>query len=114
MDGTPIFDIKPYIPYGDAKPDALGGFTQGAGDFLLTVDFPSSLLERIPENKRDALIGVLSHDPRPSYQADPERVYGLTFGGWNVRFQVKDSTLTVVEVAQETPDAANQKTFPCY
>ena len=101
MDGTPIFDIKPYIPYGDAKPDALGGFTQGAGDFLLTVDFPSSLLERIPQNKRDALIGVLSHDPRPSYQADPERVYGLTFGGWNVRFRVKDSTLTVVEVAQE-------------
>lgn len=101
MDGTPIFDIKPYIPYGDAKPDALGGFTQGAGDFLLTVDFPSSLLERIPENKRDALIGVLSHDPRPSYQADPERVYGLTFGGWNVRFRVKDGTLTVVEVAQE-------------
>lgn len=101
MDGTPIFDIKPYIPYGDAKPDALGGFTQDAGDFLLTVDFPSSLLERIPENKQDALIGVLSHDPRPSYQADPERVYGLTFGGWNVRFRVKDSTLTVVEVAQE-------------
>ena len=101
MDGTPIFDIKPYIPYGDAKPDALGGFTQGAGDFLLTVDFPSSLLERIPQNKRDALIGVLSHDPRPAYQADPERVYGLTFGGWNVRFRVKDSTLTVVEVAQE-------------
>ena len=101
MDGTPIFDIKPYSPYGDAKPDALGGFTQDAGDFLLTVDFPSSLLERIPENKRDALIGVLSHDPRPASQADPERVYGLTFGGWNVRFRVKDSTLTVVEVAQE-------------
>ena len=114
MDGTPIFDIKPYIPYGDAKPDALGGFTQGTGDFLLTVDFPTSLLERIPENKWDALIGVLSHDPRPSYQSDPERVYGLTFGGWNVRFRVKESTLTVVEVAQETPDAANQKTFPCY
>ena len=101
LDGTPIFDIKPYIPYSDAKPDALGGFTQGAGDFLLTVDFPSSLLERIPQNKRDALIGVLSHDPRPSYQADPERVYGLTFGGWNVRFRVKDSTLTVVEVTKE-------------
>ena len=102
MDGTPIFDIKPYIPYGDAKPDALGGFTQDAGDFLLTVDFPSSLLERIPENKRDALTGVLSHDPRPSYQADPERVYGLTFGGWNVRFRVKDSTLTVVDITKET------------
>lgn len=102
LDGTPIFDIKPYIPYGDAKPNALGGFTQDAGDFLLTVDFPSSLLERIPENKRDALIGVLSHDPRPSYQADPERAYGLTFGGWNVRFRVKDSTLTVVDITKET------------
>ena len=102
MDGTPIFDIKPYIPYGDAKPDALGGFTQGAGDFLLTVDFPSSLLERIPQNKRDALIGVLSHDPRPAYQADPERVYGLTFGGWNVRFRVRENVLTVVDAAKES------------
>jgi len=101
MDGTPIFDIKPYIPYSDARPDALGGFTDTARDFLLTVDFPPALLEKIPTDKREALIGVLSHDPRPSYQADPERVYGLTFGGRNVRFQVKDNTLTVVEVSYE-------------
>ena len=103
MDGTPIFDIKPYIPYSDARPDALGGFTDAAGDFLLTVDFPPALLEKIPEDKREALIGVLSHDPRPSYQADPERVYGLTFGGRNVRFQVRGNALTVVEVACEDP-----------
>lgn len=101
MDGTPIFDIKPYIPYSDARPDALGGFTDTAGDFLLTVDFPPALLEKIPADKREALIGVLSHDPRPSYQADPERVYGLTFGGRNVRFQVRDNVLTVVEVSHE-------------
>ncbi len=103
MDGTPIFDIKPYIPYSDARPEALGGFTDTAGDFLLTVDFPPALLENIPEDKREALIGVLSHDPRPSYQADPERVYGLTFGGRNVRFQVRGNALTVVEVACEDP-----------
>ena len=101
MDGTPIFDIKPYIPYSDARPDARGGFTDTAGEFLLTVDFPPTLLELIPADKREALIGVLSHDPRPSYQADPERVYGLTFGGRNVRFRVRENVLTVVNVAKE-------------
>ena len=98
MDGTPIFDIKPYIPYSDAHPDALGGFTQSAGDFLLHVDFPEGLQQIVPESKRAALIGVLSHDPRPSYQNDPDRVYGLSFGGYNIRFQVKNNTLTVLEV----------------
>ena len=98
MDGTPIFDIKPYIPYSDSHPDALGGFTDGAGDFLLEVDFPAPLLARIPENKRQALLGVLSHDPRPSYQSDPDRVYGLTFAGLDVRFTVRDNHLTVQAV----------------
>ena len=98
MDGTPIFDIKPYIPYSDSHPDALGGFTDGAGDFLLEVDFPAPLLARIPENKRQALLGVLSHDPRPSYQSDPDRVYGLTFAGLDVRFTVRDNRLTVQAV----------------
>ena len=98
MDGTPIFDIKPYIPYSDSHPDALGGFTDGAGDFLLEVDFPTPLLARIPENKRQALLGVLSHDPRPSYQSDPDRVYGLTFAGLDVRFTVRDNRLTVQAV----------------
>ena len=98
MDGTPIFDIKPYIAYGDAHPDARGGFTDRAGDFLLTVDFPATLLSRLPEEKRDAAIGVLSHDPRPSYQRQPDRIYGLTFAGFDIRFQVQDNVLTVKEV----------------
>ena len=98
MDGTPIFDVKPYIPYSDAHPDALGGFTQTAGEFILDVDFPDELLQIIPITKRDALIGVLSHDPRPSYQKDPDRIYGLSFGGYDVRFRVQDAILTVLEV----------------
>ena len=98
MDGTPIFDIKPYIPYSDAHPEALGGFTQNADNFILKVDFPEELLHKIPENKREALVGVLSHDPRPSYQRDPKRVYGLTFGGFDIRFRVRETTLSVLDV----------------
>ena len=98
MDGTPIFDIKPYIPYGDCHPDATGGFTDTAGDFLLKVDFPEDLLNILPEEKREAALGVLSHDPRPSYQRKPGRVYGLTFAGFDIRFTVEDDTLTVTEV----------------
>lgn len=98
MDGTPILDIKPYIPYSDSHPDALGGFTQTVGDFLLEVSFPDELLQIIPEEKRDALIGVLSHDPRPSYQPDSDRIYGLDFAGCDIRFTVKEKTLTVCQV----------------
>ena len=98
MDGTPIFDIKPYIPYGDCHPNATGGFTDTADDFLLSVIFPEPLLEILPESKREAAIGVLSHDPRPSYQRKPGRVYGLTFAGFDIRFTVEESTLTVIEV----------------
>jgi len=98
MDGTPIFDIKPYIPYGDCHPDATGGFTDNAGEFLLKVEFPEDLLNLLPVEKRDAAIGVLSHDPRPSYQRKPDRVYGLTFAGFDIRFQVAEDILTVVEV----------------
>ena len=98
MDGTPILDIKPYIPYSDCHPDALGGFTQTADDFLLNVDIPDALLKIIPEEKRRATIGVLSHDPRPSYQKDSDRIYGLSFANYNIRFTVKEQTLTVVEI----------------
>ena len=98
MDGTPIFDIKPYIPYSDCKTDASGGFTDQASDFLLTVDFPAELLEKLPPEKRGAAMGVLSHDPRPSYQKDTDRVYGLTFAGFNIRFTVQGKTLTVLAV----------------
>ena len=98
MDGTPIFDIKPYIPYGDCHPDAVGGFTDTAGEFLLKVVFPDELLSRLPGEKRAAAIGVLSHDPRPSYQRTPGRVYGLTVAGFDIRFTVDEDTLTVTEV----------------
>ena len=101
MDGTPIFDIKPYIPYGDCHTDATGGFTDTAGDFLLNVSFPPALLSLLPEDKRDAAIGVLSHDPRPSYQRSPERVYGLSFAGYDIRFTVKENVLTVREVLKK-------------
>lgn len=98
MNGTPIFDIKPYLPSVDAHPDAVGGFTDHSGDFLLQVDFPPSLLARVPENCRTALIGVLEHDPRPSYQTDAARMYGLAFAGLNIRFTVSGKNLTVREV----------------
>ena len=98
MDGTPIFDIKPYIPYADCQEDATGGFTDNAGDFLLKVEFPQELLNILPESKREAAIQVLSHDPRPSYQRKPDRIYGLTFAGFDLRFQVQEDVLTVVEV----------------
>ena len=98
MDGTPIFDIKPYIPYADCHPEATGGFTDTAGEFLLKVDFPEPLLTRLPEDKQEAAGGVLSHDPRPSYQRKPDRIYGLTFAGFDIRFQVQEDTLTVVSV----------------
>lgn len=98
MDGTPIFDIKPYIPYADCRPDAAGGFTDSAGDFLLSVDFPPALLELLPEDKQEAAVAVLSHDPRPSYQRKPGRIYGVSFAGFDIRFTVEDTMLTVVEI----------------
>lgn len=98
MDGTPIFDIKPYIPYADCQMDATGGFTDTAGEFLLEVDFPAPLLQKLPVDKQEAALAVLSHDPRPSYQRKPERVYGLSFAGCDIRFTVENKTLTVVEV----------------
>ena len=98
MDGTPIFDIKPYIPYSDCHPDAAGGFAAAADDFLLRVVFPDEFLGKLPENKREAAVGVLSHDPRPSYQRTPGRVYGLAFAGFDIRFTVEEDVLTVIEV----------------
>ena len=98
MDGTPIFDIKPYIPYGDCHPEATRGFTDTAGEFILKVDFPADLLNLLPQGKQEAAKAVLSHDPRPSYQRKPDRIYGLTFAGYDIRFQVQADTLTVVEV----------------
>ena len=98
MHNTPIFDIKPYIPYADCHPEASDGFTGGSGGKTLEVVFPEQWLAKVPEGKQAALTGVLAHDPRPSYQKDPDRVYGLDFGGVNVRFSVRDEVLTVCEV----------------
>ena len=98
MDGTPIFDIKPYIPYADCHPDAQAGFTTQLDERMVTVECPPELLNKIPAETQPALLAVLSHDPRPSYQNDPERVYGMAFAGWNVRFRVQKKTLTVCEV----------------
>lgn len=95
MDGTPILDIKPYLPYADSHPEATGGFTGNVGGKVLKVECPPELLSQVPEDKREALIGVLSRDPRPSYQHDPDRVYGMAFGGVEVGFSVDGETLQV-------------------
>ena len=98
MDGTPIYDIKPYIAYTDSHPDAVSGFASTPADFLLEVIFPKDLLDKVPADHRKSLIEVLAHDPRPQYQADPERIYGMAFGGMEVKFKVGGIQLTVVEV----------------
>ena len=98
MDGTPILDIKPYIPYADSHPEALGGFAAAPAGETLEVIIPPDLLERVPEDRREALRGVLAQDPRPHYQEDPERVYGFGFAGMEVKFSVEGSHLTVKEI----------------
>lgn len=99
MDGTPIYDIKPYLPYADAHPEALGGFAPSPKE-TIEVKSPPELLQKLPEGQREALLGVLAQDPRPQYQNDPERVYGMSFGGWDVKFRVKDGVLTVLSLAK--------------
>ena len=98
LDGTPIFDIKPYVPYADSKPQALGGFASAPKEATLAVDIPPELLERIPPQKRAALTGVLAQDPRPAYQEDGARIYGMGFGGLDIKFRVEGDRLTVVAV----------------
>ena len=96
MSGTPIYDIKPYLPYADAHPDAREGFAGRPG--ALEVEFPAALLEMVPPERRAALTGVLAQDPRPHYHSDPERVYGMAFAGLEVKFTVAGETLTVTAV----------------
>lgn len=98
MEDTPIFDIKPYVPYTDSQPEATGGFTDTIEKQQLKVVFSEQLLSLIPSEKRQTLIEVLSLDPRPSYQDDPERVYGLLFAGFDIRFSVIENVLTVKEI----------------
>lgn len=98
MDGTPIYDIKPYLPYVDSHPEASGGFTDRISYSKLTVVFPDEWLEKIPVGSREALTEVLAGDPRPGYQKDPKRVYGLAFGEKDIHFQVEGNVLTVCGV----------------
>jgi tRNA-Thr(GGU) m(6)t(6)A37 methyltransferase TsaA len=98
MDGTPILDIKPYIPYADSHPDAVGGFASAPAGESLSVHIPDNLLVQIPENRREALRGVLAQDPRPHYQDDPDRIYGFGFAGLEVKFSVDGNRLTVREI----------------
>ena len=98
VDGTPIFDIKPYIPYADSHPNAVGGFASAPAGETLTVIIPPEQLKKVPESRHEALRGVLAQDPRPHYQNDPERVYGFQFAGLEVRFSVAEQTLTVREI----------------
>lgn len=103
--GTPVYDIKPYLPYVDAHPDAREGFTRTAKAYRLAVDFPSALLEQIPTEKRSGLSELLEQDPRPSYQKDPKRVYGISYAGYNLHFRVDDQGLHVLDLekAQDNP-----------
>ena len=98
LNGTPIYDIKPYLPYADCKPEAIGGFASAPKEATLTVHIPEEFVEKIPAGKLEAVLGVLAQDPRPSYQDDPERVYGMGFGGMEIKFKVDGDQLTVCGV----------------
>ena len=98
MDGTPIYDIKPYIPYADCHPDAAAGFTTQTQFHHLNMVCAPALWDKVPADQREALQGVLENDPRPSYQHDPERVYGMEFGGLEVHFKVDGDTLTITGI----------------
>ena len=111
MDGTPILDIKPYLPFTDSRPEALSGFTQRGDMSLLKVVFPEKLRRKLPEEKQKAAAQVLAQDPRPRYQEDPERIYGMTFAGSDIRFRVEDHVLTVcsVEPLLDLHEAGNDR-----
>ena len=107
MDGTPIFDIKPYLPYADCVPDARGGFADVVKNYVLEVEIPEIYLSKLPEEHRECVRQILAGDPRPSYQNDPDRVYGMEYAGYEIKFRVKDCVLTVCEIGQSN----NRKTI---
>ena len=101
MDGTPVYDIKPYLPYTDCKPQATGGFAPGSEDYRVKVEIPDPQIAKIPEEKRSSLVAVLSQDPRPAYKEDGDRVYGMRFAGFNIKFTVNGGVLTVTQIEKE-------------
>ena len=98
VDGTPIFDIKPYIPFADCHTDASQGYTEDTKEYKISVEISDDLLSSFPKEKRDALLEILSEDPRPAYQDDPERIYGFSFAGYEIRFTVRENLLTVTDI----------------
>lgn len=98
MDGTPIYDIKPYLPYTDSHPDARSGFATRPAEQLLEVEYSQSVLSTLPAHLQQALIDVLAHDPRPQYHNDPTRIYGMSFAGYEVKFSVSQSRLTLIDI----------------
>ena len=109
MDSSPIFDIKPYLPYTDAHPEAVGGFAALAPEGRLRVLCPDELLEKLPPDRRPALLEVLSQDPRPAYQSAPDRIYGMPFANTDVRFRVEGDCLTVLEILPGDSSKGKQK-----
>ena len=101
MDGTPVYDVKPYLSYADCRPEAVGGFADAHVSDAVPVDFPAALLARVPEDRRAALLEALRQDPRPAYQADDTRVYGMPYAGLDIRFCVQDGVLRVCDVAED-------------
>ena len=100
MNGTPIYDIKPYLPYADSHPEVRGGFTDEIEDYRLEVEFPETLIEKVPAEQREALVEVLSNDPRPRYQNKPDKIYGLAYGSNDIHFTVREKKLTVCDVTE--------------
>ena len=100
MNGTPIYDIKPYLPYADSHPEVRGGFTDKIEDYRLEVEFPETLIEKVPAEQREALVEVLANDPRPRYQNKPDKLYGLAYGSHDIHFTVKDKILKVCDVTE--------------
>ena len=103
MNNTPIYDIKPYIPFTDCRPDAAEGYTAETKTYILSVNFPQELLEKIPPQKRTAALKALAHDPRPGYKRESQKEYGMSFAGFNIVFTVEGSELTVKQVSAEQP-----------
>ena len=100
MNGTPILDIKPYLPHADSIPDAKGGFSTQVEWETLEVEIPENLKALIPAEHQETIINLLSQDPRPAYQNNPEKVYGVTYGGQNIRFKVSNNILNVIEITE--------------
>ena len=98
MNGTPVYDIKPYVAYSDSIPDAVGGFSEKVKDYRVKVEIAREWMEQIPAEQQELLLGILEQDPRPSYQEDPERIYGMEYAGMEVKFTVSSGVLTVVSV----------------